>query len=44
MSRRGGNLGPWKHFYESNTLATQYVIEGCRKHGVAKLIYRAVPV
>jgi nucleoside-diphosphate-sugar epimerase len=38
-----GIWGPWKHFYESNTLSTQYIIEGCRKHGVAKLIYTSSP-
>ncbi len=38
-----GIWGPWKHFYESNTLATQYVIEGCRRHSVPKLIYTSSP-
>lgn len=38
-----GIWGPWKHFHESNTLATQYVVEGCRRHGVAKLVYTSSP-
>jgi 2-alkyl-3-oxoalkanoate reductase len=38
-----GIWGPWKLFYETNTLGTKHVIEACRKHGVAKLIYTSSP-
>ncbi len=35
--------GPWSEFYEINTLGTQYVIEGCRKYGVRRLVYTSSP-
>ena len=38
-----GIWGPWKHYYEINTLATEHVIEGCRKHGVGRLVYSSSP-
>jgi 2-alkyl-3-oxoalkanoate reductase len=38
-----GMVGPWRTFYETNTLGTQHVIEGCRTHGVARLIYTSSP-
>ncbi len=38
-----GIWGPWSHFYEINTLGTQYVIEGCRRHGVQRLVYTSSP-
>jgi nucleoside-diphosphate-sugar epimerase len=38
-----GIWGPWKHYYEINTLATQHVIEGCRQHNVARLVYSSSP-
>ena len=34
-----GIWGPWRHYYGMNTLATQNVIAGCRRHGVRKLVY-----
>ena len=35
--------GSWSEFYEINTLGTQHVIEGCRKHGVRRLVYTSSP-
>jgi len=35
--------GPWRHFYEINTLGTRHVVEGCRRHGVGRLIYTSSP-
>ncbi|MEX2141667.1 MAG: NAD-dependent epimerase/dehydratase family protein [Pirellulales bacterium] len=38
-----GIWGPWKLFYETNTLGTQHVIAGCVRHGVNKLIFTSSP-
>lgn len=38
-----GIWGPWRHYYEINTLGTQYVVEGCQKHGVSRLVYTSSP-
>jgi nucleoside-diphosphate-sugar epimerase len=38
-----GIWGPWDYFYGVNTLGTQYVIEGCRRHGVPRLVYTSSP-
>ncbi len=38
-----GIWGPWRHFYETNTLGTQFVIEGCRLHRVGRLVYTSSP-
>ncbi|PRP98274.1 3 beta-hydroxysteroid dehydrogenase/Delta 5--_4-isomerase [Enhygromyxa salina] len=35
--------GPYEAFYATNTLGTRHVIEACRAHGVAKLIYTSTP-
>lgn len=35
--------GPWKHFYSNNTLATKFVLDGCRRHGVSRLVYTSSP-
>jgi nucleoside-diphosphate-sugar epimerase len=35
--------GPWKHYYEINTLGTQHVVEGCLTHGVPRLVYTSSP-
>jgi len=35
--------GPWKDFYEVNTLGTQHVVEGCLTHGVGRLVYTSSP-
>lgn len=38
-----GIWGPWKHYYETNTLGTRYVLEACRQHGISRLIYTSSP-
>lgn len=38
-----GIWGPWEHFHGINTLGTEHVIAGCRKHHVSKLVYTSSP-
>ena len=38
-----GIWGPWRHFYETNTLGTRSVLAGCLRHGVRKLVYTSSP-
>jgi nucleoside-diphosphate-sugar epimerase len=38
-----GIWGPWKLFHGVNTLGTQHVIEGCRRHGVGRLVFTSSP-
>ena len=38
-----GMGGPWKHYYEINTLGTRHVLAGCRAHGVGRLVYTSSP-
>jgi 2-alkyl-3-oxoalkanoate reductase len=38
-----GMGGLWKDYFEINTLGTKNVVEGCLKHGVARLIYTSSP-
>ena len=38
-----GIWGSWEHFYGINTLGTRHVLEGCRRHGVARLAYTSSP-
>ncbi|NQV28610.1 MAG: NAD-dependent epimerase/dehydratase family protein [Rhodopirellula sp.] len=38
-----GIWGPWEMFHGINTLGTQNVIAGCRKHHVRKLVYTSSP-
>ncbi|REJ68980.1 MAG: NAD-dependent epimerase/dehydratase family protein [Planctomycetota bacterium] len=38
-----GIWGSWRHYYEINTLGSEYVLEGCRRHGVARLVYTSSP-
>ena len=38
-----GIWGPWKHFYETNTVGTRHVIDACRQQGVARLVYTSSP-
>lgn len=35
--------GPWRRFYEVNALGTRHVVEGCRRHGVGRLVYTSSP-
>lgn len=38
-----GIWGRWQDFYETNTRGTEYVVEGCRQHGVSRLVYTSSP-
>ena len=38
-----GIWGPWKHFHSVNVLGTQNIVEGCRQHGVGRLVYTSSP-
>lgn len=38
-----GVWGPWSMFHGINTVGTENVIAGCRKAGVAKLVYTSSP-
>lgn len=38
-----GIWGPWKLYYETNTLGTRHVIEGCLRHRVSRLVYTSSP-
>ena len=38
-----GIWGAWKHFYETNTLGTRHVIDGCLRHGVQRLVFTSSP-
>jgi len=35
--------GPWRHYYQINTLGTQHIVEGCRRHGVGRLVFTSSP-
>jgi nucleoside-diphosphate-sugar epimerase len=38
-----GIWGPWKLYYETNTLGTRHVLEACRKRKVSRLVYTSSP-
>ena len=38
-----GIWGTWKSFHGINTLGTNNVIEGCRRHGVRRLVFTSSP-
>jgi nucleoside-diphosphate-sugar epimerase len=38
-----GIWGRWDDYYETNTLGTRYLLEGCRRGGVRKLVYTSSP-
>ena len=38
-----GIWGPWQHYYQNNTLATEHVIEACRSAGVPRLVFTSSP-
>ena len=35
--------GPWSYYYDSNTQGTRHIVEGCRRHGVGRLVYTSSP-
>ena len=38
-----GIWGPWKLFYETNTLGTRHVVDGCLAQGVQRLVFTSSP-
>jgi 2-alkyl-3-oxoalkanoate reductase len=38
-----GLVGPWDHFCNTNVWGTRYVVDGCLKHGVGRLVYTSSP-
>lgn len=38
-----GIWGPWDRYHGINTLGTQHVLEGCRRHGVRRLVFSSSP-
>ncbi|MDZ4779486.1 MAG: NAD-dependent epimerase/dehydratase family protein [Planctomycetia bacterium] len=38
-----GIWGPWKRYYEINTLGTRHVLTGCRTHGVSRVVFCSSP-
>ncbi|MCA9214982.1 MAG: NAD-dependent epimerase/dehydratase family protein [Planctomycetales bacterium] len=38
-----GIWGPWERYHGINTVGTDNVIAGCRKHGVTKLVFSSSP-
>jgi nucleoside-diphosphate-sugar epimerase len=40
---KAGVWGDWQEYYHINTLATECVIDGCRKHQVGVLVYSSSP-
>ena len=43
VAAKVGIWGEYKAFYECNVLGTRYLIEGCKIHGVKRLIYTSTP-
>jgi nucleoside-diphosphate-sugar epimerase len=38
-----GVWGPWEKYHSINTVGTEHLLEGCRRHGVKRLIYTSSP-
>jgi nucleoside-diphosphate-sugar epimerase len=38
-----GIWGPWTHYYETNVLGTQNVVEACQQAGVTRLVFTSSP-
>jgi 2-alkyl-3-oxoalkanoate reductase len=38
-----GIWGPWKHFYETNTVGAKHVIALCRELGISRLVFSSSP-
>lgn len=40
---KAGIWGPWDEYYQTNTVATQHVIAGCKQQNVGVLVYTSSP-
>lgn len=38
-----GIWGPWKHYFETNTLGTRNVIAACRQHKISRMVFSSSP-
>jgi nucleoside-diphosphate-sugar epimerase len=38
-----GIWGPWQDYFDVNVLGTRHVLEGCRQHGVPRLVFSSSP-
>ena len=38
-----GMGGRWNDYYQTNVVGTRHVVEGCRRHGVGRLVYTSSP-
>ncbi|TWU44117.1 3 beta-hydroxysteroid dehydrogenase/Delta 5--_4-isomerase [Novipirellula aureliae] len=38
-----GVWGPWQHYYQTNTAATEHVIAACRENGIRTLVFTSSP-
>jgi nucleoside-diphosphate-sugar epimerase len=43
VAAKAGVWGPYTEYHQANVVGTQNVLEACRTHGVAKLIYTSSP-
>lgn len=43
VAGKAGVWGPWREYYEANTLATEHVIAACRAAGVRALVHTSTP-
>lgn len=43
VAAKVGVWGAYDDFYQANVLGTRAVIEGCRRHGVRRLVYTSTP-
>jgi len=40
---KAGDWGKYKEFYNANVIGTRHVLEACKKHNIAKLIFISTP-
>jgi 2-alkyl-3-oxoalkanoate reductase len=43
VAAKAGVWGPFAEYYQANVVGTRNVIDACRKHGVARLVYTSSP-
>ncbi|MDQ7826079.1 MAG: NAD-dependent epimerase/dehydratase family protein [Candidatus Eremiobacteraeota bacterium] len=43
VAAKPGVWGPYKDYYNANVKGTEHVLEGCRRHGIKKLVFTSSP-
>ena len=43
IGAKAGVWGPYSEYYQANVVGTRNVIEACRAHGIARLVYTSTP-